>query len=450
MKARILIADDERTIRETVSAILVDEGYETDLVANGIEALDLLNQKNFDLLITDLRMPNMDGLELIKKSLQICPQTSVIIITAYASIESAIEALRLGAYDYIIKPFNHDDLILRVKRLLDHKELVLENQLLKNEVEGKYNFENIIGQSLEMQAVFHLIKKVSITKGNVLITGKSGTGKELVARAIHFNSPRQNKRFVAINCGAIVGTLMESEFFGHKKGSFTGAINDKDGYFKMAHEGTLFLDEVGDIPLPLQGKLLRAIEEGEIYPVGASIPLRVDVRIIAATNHELAKDIENGHFREDLYYRLNVVEIPLPALSERKEDIPLLVQHFVQKYNRELNRKIKGTDNNTMRVLRGHEWKGGIRELENVIERAIILCEGDYITLQDLPPNMIKTDLAEEMPMRLKDAIAFFEKQHIIKALERTSINKEETANLLGISLSSLYRKMDELKIDLT
>ncbi len=410
----------------------------------------LLSQKNFDLLITDLRMPNMDGLELIKNSLQICPQTSVIIITAYASVESAIEALRLGAYDYIIKPFNHDDLILRVKRLLNHKELVLENQVLKNEVEEKYNFENIIGQSPEMQAVFHLIKKVSITKGNVLITGKSGTGKELVARAIHFNSPRKNKRFVAINCGAIVGTLMESEFFGHKKGSFTGAINDKDGYFKMAHEGTLFLDEIGDIPPPLQGKLLRAIEEEEIYPVGATSPLRVDVRIIAATNHELARDIEIGHFREDLYYRLNVVEIPLPALSERKEDIPLLVQHFVQKYNRELNQKIKGTDNTTMRILRGHEWKGGIRELENVIERAIILCEGDYITVQDLPPNMIKSEIAEEMPMRLKDAIAFFEKQHIIKALEKTSINKEETANLLGISLSSLYRKMDELKIELT
>ena len=450
MKASILIADDERTIRETVSAILVDEGYETDMVADGKEALELLSQKNFDLLITDLRMPNMDGLELIKNSLQICPQTSVIIITAYASVESAIEALRLGAYDYIIKPFNHDDLILRVKRLLNHKELVLENQVLKNEVEEKYNFENIIGQSAEMQAVFHLIKKVSITKGNVLITGKSGTGKELVARAIHFNSPRKNKRFVAINCGAIVGTLMESEFFGHKKGSFTGAINDKDGYFKIAHEGTLFLDEIGDIPAPLQGKLLRAIEEGEIYPVGASSPLRVDVRIIAATNHELARDIENGQFREDLYYRLNVVEIPLPALSERKDDIPLLVQHFIQKYNRELNQKIKGTDNTTMRILRGHEWKGGIRELENVIERAIILCEGDYITLQDLPPNMIKAEIAEEMPMRLKDAIAFFEKQHIIKALEKTSINKEETANLLGISLSSLYRKMDELKIELT
>jgi transcriptional regulator with PAS, ATPase and Fis domain len=301
-----------------------------------------------------------------------------------------------------------------------------------------------------MHAVFQLIRKVSVTKGNVLITGKSGTGKELVARAIHFNSPRKNKRFVAINCGAIVGTLMESEFFGHRKGSFTGAIIDRDGYFKTANQGTLFLDEVGDIPVPLQGKLLRAIEEEEIYPVGATNPIKVDVRIIAATNRELGKEVERGNFREDLFYRLNVVEIPLQSLTDRKQDIPLLIQHFVQKYNRELNRKVKGTDNTTMRILRNHDWRGGIRELENVIERAIILCEGEYITQTDLPPNMIKNDDEDKAPMRLKDAVAFFERQHLIQALEKTSNNKEETANLLGISLSSLYRKMDELKIDLT
>ena len=450
MKTRILVADDERTIREMVASILQEEGYETEMAANGKEAFELLSQKNFNLLITDLRMPQMDGLELIKNSLKICPQTSVIIITAYASVESAIEALRVGAYDYIIKPFNHDDLVLRVKRLLNHKELAMENQVLKQEIEEKYNFENIIGQSPEMQVVFQLIKKVSVTKGNVLITGKSGTGKELVARAIHFNSPRKNKRFVAINCGAIVGTLMESEFFGHKKGSFTGAIIDRDGYFKTANQGTLFLDEVGDIPLPLQGKLLRAIEEEEIYPVGATNPIKVDVRIIAATNRELDKEVERGNFREDLFYRLNVVEIPLPSLTDRKQDIPLLVQHFVQKYNRELNQKIKGTDNTTMRILRNHDWRGGIRELENVIERAIILCEGDYITPADLPPNMLKNENVEVMPVRLKEAVAYFERQHLIQALEKTSNNKEETANLLGISLSSLYRKMDELKIDLT
>lgn len=450
MKSKILIVDDEKVIRESVSLVLTEEGYETEMASNGSEALKFLNEQDYDILITDLKMPGMDGIELIKKSMKICPQTSVIIITAHASVESAIESLRIGAFDYILKPFDFDDLILKVQRLLKHKELALENQALRKEVDEKYNFNNIIGQSQEMQEVFKLIKKVSSTKGNVLITGKSGTGKELVARAIHFNSPRKNKRFVAINCGAIVGTLMESEFFGHKKGSFTGAINDKDGFFKIANLGTLFLDEVGDIPLPLQVKLLRAIEEEEIYAVGSSNPIKVDIRIIAATNRDLAVEVEKGNFREDLYYRLNVIEIPLPSLTNRKEDIPLLVQHFIKKYNQELNRHIKNPDNKTMRILRNHDWKGGIRELENVIERALILCDGDIITPLDLPPNMINAEIEEDIPTRLKDAVAYFEKEHIKKILQKTGINKEESANILGISLSSLYRKMDELNIKLS
>ena len=450
MRAKILVVDDEKNIRESVSLVLTDEGHETDLAANGQDALDLLNQTNYDILITDLKMPGMRGMDLVKQSLQICPQTAVIIITAHASVESAIEALRMGAFDYILKPFDFDDLILKVNRLLNHKELALENQALRSEVEEKYNFSNIIGNSPQMQSVFHLIKKVSATKGNVLITGKSGTGKELVARAIHFNSQRTNKRFVAINCGAIVGTLMESEFFGHRKGSFTGAINDKDGYFKIANQGTLFLDEVGDIPLPLQVKLLRAIEEGEILPVGAANAIKVDVRIIAATNRDLVKEVEKGNFREDLFYRLNVVEIKLPSLTDRKEDIPLLVQHFIEKYNKELNRHVKNADNLTMRILRNHEWKGGIRELENVIERALILCEGDYVTKEDLPPNMLNVEPENDIPNRLKDAVAFFEKDHITKILQKTALNKEETATILGISLSSLYRKMDELNIKIS
>ena len=449
MKGRILIADDERTIRETVSMILNEEDYDTDAVSNGKEALELLEIKNYDILITDIKMPEMDGMELISQSFKICPQTSVIIITAHGSIESAIDALRKGAFDYILKPFDFDDLLLRVGRLMDHKELASENLALRQEVELKYNFSNIIGQSAEMQDVFKLITKVSDTKGNVLITGKSGTGKELVARAIHYHSSRHNKPFVPINCGAVVGTLMESEFFGHKKGSFTGAINDKDGHFKIANKGTLFLDEVGEIPLPLQVKLLRAIEEGEILPVGATNTINVDVRLIAATNRNLEQEIEKGNFREDLFYRLNVIEIKLPSLSEREEDIPLLVQHFIQKYNRELNRHIKNTDNTTMRILRNHEWKGGIRELENVIERALILTEGNYISPNDLPPNMVENALENEMPERLKEATATFERLHIQKILRRTSMNKEETASILGISLSSLYRKMDDLNIQL-
>jgi DNA-binding NtrC family response regulator len=445
MSAKILIVDDEHSIRETVSTVLNEEGYTTEKASNGKEALELINKKDFDVIITDLKMPEMDGMALLRESFKICPKTSVIIITAHASLESAIDALRMGAFDYIIKPFDFDDLILKLKRLFEHRELVLENQALRQEVEEKYDFSHIIGRSVQMQQVFTLIKKVSITKGNVLITGRSGTGKELVARAIHFNSPRKTKRFVAINCGAIVGTLMESEFFGHKKGSFTGATNDKEGYFKIANGGTLFLDEVGEIPMPLQVKLLRAIEEGEILPVGATDPLTVDIRLIAATNRDLAREVEEGRFREDLYYRLNVVEIKLPSLSERKEDISLLIQHFIKKYNQELNRNVINADNETMRTLRNHNWKGGIRELENVIERALILSEGDYITVDDLPPNMVSAEIDTETPDTLKEAMSFYERKHIEKILQRTTGNKGVAADIMKISLSSLYRKMDEL-----
>ena len=447
MKANILVVDDEQAIRDALRMVLDEEGYVTQAAGDGKEAMDLINKSDFDIVITDLKMPEMDGMSLIRQIQQICPQTSVIIITAHGSLESAIEALRIGAYDYILKPFDFDDVLYKIKRLIKQKELVLENQALRHEVEQKYSFSNIVGQSPQMKKIFELIKKVANTKGNVLITGSSGTGKELVARAIHYNSNRKNKPFVAINCGAIVGNLMESEFFGHKKGSFTGAVRDKDGHFKMANDGTLFLDEIGDIPLHLQVKLLRAIEENEILPVGGNTPIKTDVRIIAATNRNLEEDLEKGTFRDDLYYRLNVVEIRLPSLNERREDIPLLVKHFIDKYNTELNRNIKNADNETMRTLLNYSWKGGIRELENVIERALILCEGEYITRRDLPPNMTDIDYEADIPDRMKDAAAAFEKKHIISILKRTENNKEEAAKILDISLSSLYRKMDELNI---
>ena len=447
MKSNILVVDDEQTIRDALKMVLEEEGYQTQTAADGKEALDLINDVDFDIVITDLKMPEVDGMTLTRQCQQICPQTSVIIITAHGSLETAIEALRIGAYDYILKPFDFDDVLYKIKRLIKQKELVLENQALRQEVEQKYSFSNIVGQSPQMKKIFELIKKVANTKGNVLITGSSGTGKELVARAIHFNSDRKNKPFVAINCGAIVGNLMESEFFGHKKGSFTGAVRDKDGHFKMANNGTLFLDEIGDIPLHLQVKLLRAIEESEILPVGGNTPVKTDVRIIAATNRNLEEDLEKGTFRDDLFYRLNVVEIKLPSLNERREDIPLLVKHFIDKYNAELKRNIKNADNETMRILLNYSWKGGIRELENVIERALILCEEEFITKYDLPPNMMDIDYDADIPDRMKDAVATFEKKHIISILKRMDNNKEETAKLLDISLSSLYRKMDELKI---
>ncbi len=447
MKANILVVDDERTIRDSLKMVLDEEGYQTDTASDGREALEMTRSQNYDLVITDLKMPEMDGMEVLSRCQKMCPQTSIMIITAHGSMESAISALRMGAYDYILKPFDFDDILIKIKRLLAHKELIQENQILRREIEAKYDFSNIVGQSPQMKQVFRLVEKVARTKGNVLITGPSGTGKELVARAIHYNSERKHKPFVPINCGAIVDTLMESEFFGHIKGSFTGAVRDKEGHFKIANGGTLFLDEVGDIPLHLQVKLLRAIEQSEILPVGGTAPVKIDVRIIAATNRNLLEAVELGTFRDDLYYRLNVVEIKLPPLSKRREDIPLLVDHFIKKYNRELNRKVHSTDNATMRILMNYPWKGGIRELENVIERALILSEGDLITPTDLPPNMVEHKFACPLPDRLKDAVAIFEREHIINVLQRTNNNKEETAKILDISLSSLYRKMDELNI---
>ncbi len=447
MRAKILIVDDEQTIRETLSLILNEEGYDTQSASNGQEALTKIRSSAFDLVITDLKMPTMGGLELIEELKLVSPKTSVIIITAYASLESAIQALRLGAYDYIIKPLDFDDVLIRIERLFELRELVDENEFLRQEVQEKFSFSNIIGESAQMKEVFRLIEKVAGTKGSVLITGKSGTGKELVARAIHYNSPRKNKRFVAINCGAIVDNLMESELFGHKKGSFTGAVRDKEGYFKVADGGTLFLDEVGEIPLHLQVKLLRAIETGEVNPVGGTTPEKVDVRIIAATNRDLDQEIESGNFREDLYYRLNVVEIKLPSLETRKEDIPLLINHFIEKYNRELNRHIKGVDEKTMKILMNYEWRGGIRELENVIERALILCDHDIITQEDLPPNLVRVELPADKPIKLKEAVAVFEAEHIAEVLRKMMGDKDKAAKNLGISLSSLYRKIDELKI---
>ena len=449
MRGKILIVDDEPTIRETLSLVLREENFQCELAENGAEGLNRVKEKNFDLIITDLKMPEMGGLELMERAMTISPKTSVIIITAYASLESAIQALQFGAYDYIIKPLDFDDVILRINRLMEHRELLNENEFLRREVQEKFNVTNIIGESEPMQDVFRLIQKVAVTKGNVLITGKSGTGKELVARAIHYNSPRQTKRFVAINCGAIVDNLMESELFGHKKGSFTGAVRDKEGLFKVADGGTLFLDEVGEIPLHLQVKLLRAIETGEFIPVGDTIPQKVDVRIIAATNRNLEEEVEKGKFRDDLFYRLNVIEINLPPLSERKDDIPLLIDHFIRKYNQELNRHITGMDEETKRILMNYEWKGGIRELENVIERALILSEGEKITRQDLPPNLMKLEPAPETSPRLKDTVAAFEKEYIEQVLKANQGNKEAAAKILDISLSSLYRKIDELGVEI-
>jgi DNA-binding NtrC family response regulator len=452
MTPRVLVVDDEQIIRESLSFILQKEGYEVEDAPNGQQAYKKVAENPPDIVITDIEMPGMKGVELLEKISQVSPQTFVIIITAYGSIETAIKALRMGAYDYILKPLDFDELVLRLRRLMEFKRLALENQMLRQEVNREYDFHNLVGQSAVMKKVFATIERVSHSDGTVLITGKSGTGKELVARAIHHNSVRKQNRFVPVNCGAIPDNLFESELFGHKKGAFTDAVSDKDGMFKTANGGTLFLDEVSETPLHLQVKLLRAIEQKEITPVGGTTPLKIDVRIIAATNQNLAERVEQGKFRDDLYYRLNVIEINLPSLSERREDVPLLVQHFVEKFRSEMGKAIKGVDNKVMHILMNRTWKGEVRELQNVIERAMIFCDGEYITMKELPENLraeLGEDVVPEEGTGLKDAVRRFEKSHILELLTKFDYDKEKTAAALDISVSTLYRKMTELGVEI-
>jgi DNA-binding NtrC family response regulator len=451
MTPRVLVVDDEQIIRESLSFILQKEGYEVEDAPNGQEAYKKVSENPPDIVITDIEMPGMKGVELLEKISQVSPQTFVIIITAYGSIETAIKALRMGAYDYILKPLDFDELVLRLRRLMEFKRLALENQMLRQEINREYDFHTLVGQSAVMKKVFATIERVSHSDGTVLITGKSGTGKEIVARAIHHNGARKQNRFIPVNCGAIPDNLFESELFGHKKGAFTDAVSDKDGMFKTANGGTLFLDEVSETPLHLQVKLLRAIEQKEITPVGGTTPLKIDVRIIAATNQNLAERVEQGKFRDDLYYRLNVIEINLPSLSERREDVPLLVQHFIEKFRSEMGKAIKGVDNKVMHILMNRTWKGEVRELQNVIERAMIFCDGEYITMKELPESLreeLGEDVVPDEGTGLKDAVRRFEKSHILELLTKFDYDKEKTASALDISVSTLYRKMTELGVD--
>jgi two-component system response regulator PilR (NtrC family) len=452
MAERILVVDDEQIIRESISFVLRKEGYTVEEAPNGKAALEMHERSPFDIVITDIEMPELRGIDLLEQIARRTPQTFVIIITAFGSLETAVQALRKGAYDYILKPVDFDDLLYRVRKLINHRTLSLENSLLRQELNRTYDFDRIIGKSQTMKSVFEIIRRVATSEGTVLITGRSGTGKELVARAIHYNSNRNTKRFVTVNCGAIVETLFESELFGHKKGSFTGATSDKDGLFKVADGGTIFLDEVSEIPLHLQVKLLRAIEQKEVTPVGMTDPITVNVRIIAATNRDLRKEIELGKFREDLFYRLNVVEIHLPSLTERPDDIPILAQHFLEEYRKQMGKPIRGISNEAMAALMRYQWKGEIRELENVIERAVIFCDKDFIGLEHLPEYIRPLNGEVVVPFAggtqsLRDAVKQFERSYIERMLEQCERDKERTAKALGVSLSSLYRKMDELGI---
>jgi len=449
MADTILVVDDEQIIRESASFILKKEGFHVEEAANGRAAYEMFTEKSYDLVITDLEMPEMKGMELLDRIRELNPHTLVIIVTAYGSMETAIAALRKGANDYILKPIEFDELTLKIRRLLEHRKLLWENRQLRQEVSRGVDFRNLIGKSPAMEKIIDTVKRISATDGTILITGKSGTGKEMVARAVHANSNRAQQPFVAVNCGAIPETLIESELFGHKKGSFTGALADRGGYFKAADGGTLLLDEISEMPIQLQVKLLRAIEQKEIVPVGMSVPQPVDVRFIATTNRDLRKEIEEGRFREDLFYRLNIVEIRLPSLSERKDDIPILVNHFLEKFSTEMGRKMQGVDEDVMRLLIHHQWRGEVRELENIVERAVIFAKGDTITLADLPdsfhnyPPVPSPDGEKSLDQVVNDLA----REYIVAVLRKNGFDKEKTAKSLQISLPTLYRRIKELSI---
>jgi len=450
MNGTILIADDEVEIRESLSLILQDEGYQCITAGDGEKALDILMNDDIDILITDIRMPKIDGMELLKRTKEVSPKTLIILITAYATVQTAVESLRSGASDYLLKPLDFDEVLLRIKHLMRHKELEYENKFLRDQINQNYNFNFIIGESPAMKELYRMIKRVGKANTSVLITGRSGTGKELIARAIHADSDRGDKPFIPVNCGAIPENLFESELFGYRKGAFSGADKNKDGVFKAASGGTLFLDEIGDLPENVQVKLLRAIQEKEIRPLGANSAINVDVRLISATNKNLEHEVEEGRFREDLYYRINIIELKVPELSERKEDIPLLVRHFIDKYNHEFHREVKGANNEAMKILMLYKWKGQVRELENVIERAVLLTDDDYIMPADLPANI--TNIKKDSVIlsdtdNLNDAIAAYERNHITNVLNRTDWNRSEAAKIMGIDPSTLSRKMAKLEI---
>jgi DNA-binding NtrC family response regulator len=451
MSEKILVVDDEDIIRESLSYILNKEKYDVDEAANGKIAFDMLKDKSYDLVITDLEMPEMKGIELLEEIKKLNVQTNTIVITAYGSVDTAIAALRSGASDYILKPVEFDELLIKVKKLFEVRELHLENRILRKELQREYDYTNIIGKSPAITQIFEMIKAVSDTDSTVLISGNSGTGKELVAKALHYNSKRSNRPFIALNCGAISENLIESELFGHKKGAFTGAISDKEGFIKAAEGGTLFLDEISEMPPQLQVKLLRAIQEKEYTPVGTTVSLPVSVRFIASTNRNLQEQVAQGKFRDDLYYRLNVIEIHLPSLKERESDIPLLVDFFLDKYRKQMNKNILGISNDAMRALMNHEWKGEIRELENVMERAVIFCNEDFINVKHLPMQFqSETGPTDFSPSgSLDESVRRFEKEIITRALESNEFNKEKTAETLQVGLSTLYRKMKELNIQI-
>jgi DNA-binding NtrC family response regulator len=449
---RILIVDDELIVRESLGNWLKEEGYSVDTSENGQNALEKIKSQGRDLVIADVKMPGMDGIELLEKCKKLDPDLQVLVMTAYASIDTAVQAMRKGAFDYIVKPFNPEDVTQIIQRALKFKMLEKENILLKKELEKKYGIDEIIGKSKKMEEVFELIRTVAESEAVVMIRGESGTGKELIARAIHANSKRKYGPLIALSCGALPDTLLESELFGYEKGAFTGAQFSRKGRIEMADGGTLFLDEIGDVSPKTQVDLLRVLQEKTVYHLGSSKPTKVDVRIISATNRDLEKAIKDGTFREDLYYRLNVVTINVPPLRERKEDIPLLANHFFKKYVVVNSKKITGISGEVMDMLTDYHWPGNVRELENVIEHAVVVCKSNEIIPGDLP-NTVKESVREKAashgpyaPKTLDD----LEKQHIMEILDRNKGNISKSAKDLGIDRVTLYNKIKKYEIENT
>ncbi len=453
----ILIVDDEKNYPLILSAILEEEGFETFTANSGREALEILSNTDIDLVLTDMKMPSMDGIELLEKIKAKDQDLPVIMMTAHGTVDKAVEAMQKGAYSYILKPFDNDRLIIYVNKAVGMHRVVKENRQLRDAVELKYSFGNIIGKSKVMQDVFETIRKIAPASATVLIEGESGTGKELVAKSIHFNSLRRDKPFVAVNCSALAENLLESELFGHEKGAFTGAAAMKKGRFEIADGGTLFLDEIGELSPNLQVKLLRVLQDKVVERVGSVKPISVDIRIIAATNKRLKDEMLHGRFREDLYYRLNVMHIVLPVLKERKEDLHLLVDHFIDKYKdeRKSDISITGIDPEVKRLFYEYSWPGNVRELENVIERAMVLCQGNTIKVSDLPKefkNNIDNSLhIESIPAdaKLDETLAMIEKKMLERALKLTNNVQSQAAELLGVGKSGLNWKIKKFKLEI-
>jgi two-component system response regulator AtoC len=454
---RLLVIDDEENMRHMLSKVLGKTGYNVETASNGHEGLKMIQNTDFEFILCDIKMPNMSGMDFLKAARDKIRTTTVIMMSAYGTIDTAIEAMKLGAYDYISKPFKADEVYLTLKKAEERESLRQENRLLKErikKIEDSYNFGNLVAKSEAMQSMFQIAAKAAQYKTTVLILGDSGTGKELIARAIHFEGDRSNMPLVPVNCGGIPETLLESELFGYKRGAFTGADKNKKGLFQEADGGTIFLDEIGELPLALQVKLLRVLQENEVRMIGDSKSMKIDVRVIAATAKDLEEEVKKGTFREDLFYRLNVLSIKIPPLRDRIEDIPLLCDHFIERFNGRLNKKIEGIAPAAMSHLLEYAWPGNVRELENMIERALVLAEGSRLLLDHFPPELGRPIDRDQMDVlfdghSLKAAQKLMEKRLITKALKKTGGNRTRAARLLEISHPSLLSKIKTYHIDL-